>query len=333
MGLRSYIAKRTAYTIVLLLFVITLNFIIFEVMPGSPIDALASTGKLHSTTVRDSVIAKFGLDKDVFTRFRDYVVNMLTFQFGYSYYTDAPVSIEIFARLSDTLLLIGVSTLLSIVVGVFLGVITASRRGGVFDSAAVTGSLVTFSLPTFFMGVTAILIFFYYLHWFPLAHDQPDNWTLSPPNTGTFSGIVEFIQGRAQHLFLPVMVLFLFQYGGYLLLTRATMTEALTDDYILTSRAKGLSERTVLFKHALKNASLPIVTSIALGIGFILAGALITESVFAYEGMGWWILRSINNNDYPAMQAIFYIIALMVIIANFAADIILGLIDPRIKYG
>src|SRR6266571_8733359 len=100
-------------------------------MPGSPIDALASTGKLHSTTVRDSVIAKFGLDKDVFTRFRDYVVNMLTFQFGYSYYTDAPVSIEIFARLSDTLLLIGVSTLLSLGVGVFLGVITASRRGGV----------------------------------------------------------------------------------------------------------------------------------------------------------------------------------------------------------
>jgi len=333
MGLRSYLVKRSIYTFVLILFVITLNFIIFEVMPGSPVEAIASSGKLHDESQVREVIARFGLDKDVFTRFRLYAANMLTFQFGFSYYTSQPVGNEILGRVSNTLALVGFATLLSIVVGIFLGVVAASRRGGFFDSASVTGSLVTFSLPTFFMGLVAILIFFYYLHWFPVGHDQPDVWALYPPNTGTIGGVLGLIGGRLQHLFLPVMVLFLFQYGGYLLLTRATMIESLTDDYILTSRAKGLSEKTVLFKHALKNASLPIVTSVALGIGFIMSGAIITETVFSYEGMGQWILRSINNADYPAMQAIFYIIALMVIIANFLADVLLGIIDPRIKYG
>jgi len=130
-----------------------------------------------------------------------------------------------------------------------------------------------------------------------------------------------------------VTVLTLFSYGGYLLLTRATMMESLTEDYIITAKAKGLSERTILFKHALKNASLPIITSAAMSFGFLLTGAIITEQVFTYPGLGQWIWDAIIYADYPVMQAIFYMIALCVIIANFLADLVYGFIDPRVKYG
>jgi peptide/nickel transport system permease protein len=138
---------------------------------------------------------------------------------------------------------------------------------------------------------------------------------------------------RLQYIILPGAVLTLFTYGGFLLLTRACVLEVLPEDYIVTARAKGLKERTVLFKHALKNASLPIITSVALQFGFILSGAIITEGVFQYAGLGTAIYRAILYKETPIMQAIFYVIALCVIIANFIADLLYGVIDPRIKYG
>ncbi len=333
MGLRGYVLRRTVYTVVLVFFVITLNYLIFEVMPGNPIDTLVNPNRLRDPSQLDALIRRFQLDQDPFTRYVYYVKNMLTFEFGQSYVTGQPVSSEILVRVVNTLSLLGISTVLAIVAGMTLGVYSAARRGGVFDSTQVTSSLVWGSLPTFWMGLVFILIFFYYLRWFPIGHVSPDAWALNPPNLATLAGVAEYIRGRLSHLFLPVTVLFLFQYGGFLLLTRATMIDALTEDYVLTARAKGLNERTVLFRHALKNASLPIITAIALTMGFIFSGAIITETVFSWEGMGQWIYRSIINTDYPAMQAIFYIIALMVILANFISDILIGFIDPRIKFG
>jgi len=135
------------------------------------------------------------------------------------------------------------------------------------------------------------------------------------------------------HLFLPVVVLTLFLYGSFLLLTRATMMETLTEDYITTARAKGLKERAILFKHALKNASLPVITNAAIAIGFILSGAIITEQVFNIPGLGQWTWAAIPYKDYPVLHCIFYLTALCVIIANFIADILYGVVDPRIKYG
>jgi peptide/nickel transport system permease protein len=142
------------------------------------------------------------------------------------------------------------------------------------------------------------------------------------------------IFNRISHLIMPVGVLTLFQFGNYVLLTRATMLETLTEDYILTAKAKGLKERTIIFKHALKNASLPIITSSALAFGFLIGGAIITETVFSYPGIGWLTITSlIQNMNYPVLQALFYITALCVIIANFISDLLYGVIDPRIKYG
>ena len=141
------------------------------------------------------------------------------------------------------------------------------------------------------------------------------------------------IQGYFKHMFLPMLTLVLFQYGGFLLLTRATMMETLTEDYVTTAKAKGVKQRTILYRHALKNASLPIITSIAITFGFVLSGAIITETVFTWPGLGTWIWQAIQIKDYPVLQASFYIIALCVIVANFIADLLYGVIDPRIKYG
>ncbi len=169
-------------------------------------------------------------------------------------------------------------------------------------------SLVTFSLPTFWMGLLAIFIFAQTLRWFPGGGVSPNSWINGTPP------ILEQIAVRTQYLFLPAAVLTLYFYGGNLLLTRATVMMELNSDYITTARAKGLPERTVLFKHALKNASLPIVTNAALAFGGLLGGAIITETIFNWDGLGFWM------------------IALCVIVANFMSDILYGVLDPRIRY-
>ncbi len=330
MGLKGFIAKRFLYTIVLIFFVLTLNFVIFELIPGEGgvIENLIGAGKTFPPDQVKRLEHLYGLDQPLDVRYVKYMYNMATLQFGDSFRTRQPVLTDMAGFLPNTLVLLGVSTILSIVIGIGLGMLSAYKRGGILDSTSVVASLTTFSLPTFWMGLLAIAIFSYQLGWFPSGGRQPDFWTYLPPNN-----IWTVILTRIQYAILPVGVLTLFQYGFYVLLTRATMMEALTDDYITTARAKGLPERTVLAKHALKNASLPLVTSVALAFGSILGGAIITETVFRWPGLGLWTFLSIQFRDIPVLQAIFYLGALGVIIANFVADIIYGLIDPRIKYG
>lgn len=343
MGLRTYVLRRVIYSIILLLFVLTLNFIIFELMPGNPMETLASSGRLRPGQPEE-VMRLWGLAEPLHVRYMRYLYNMITGQFGISYFSFGQISKEIGGRLLNTLLLVGSSTIFSMIIGIFFGVLAAYKRGGLLDSASILTSLTTYSLPSFWMGMIFLLVFAYNLKWFPSAGSVPAEWALQgkwpePLWKGMLFGMqiaipsLTEITGRIQHLVLPVTVLTLFSYGGYLLLTRATMLEAITEDYILTARAKGLPERVVLFKHALKNASLPIITSAAMSFGFLLTGAIITEQVFTYPGLGKWIWDSIAFADYPALQAIFYIIALCVIIANFLADLLYGVIDPRIKYG
>ncbi len=327
MGLKTFILKRTVYSIMLIFFVLTLNFIIFTLMPGSPVEMLAASGRLRPGQAEE-VLALWGFDEPLHVRYGKYIVNMLTGQFGYSYYSTSPIVEEISDRLTNTFLLMGTSTVFAIVIGIVLGVFAAYMRGKLFDSASVVVSLTTYSLPSFWMGMILLLIFYYNLGWFPGAGSMPREWALNPP-----SNVLELISGRLSHLFLPALTLVLFMYGGYLLLTWATMLEALTEDYIITAKAKGLKVRTILFKHALKNASLPLITNIALSFGFMLTGAIITEQVFTYPGLGKWTWDAIYFADYPVLQAIFFIIAVSVIIANFIADMLYGVIDPRVKYG
>jgi len=327
MGLRSYILKRTGYSLMLLLFVLTLNFIIFDLMPGDPMAMFANPSRLQSAKQVEEMRALWGLDLPLHVKFVKYMQNMLTGQFGISYISGKYVASEVTERLLNTFMLVGVSTILSIIIGIILGVIAAHKRGSFFDSVAVLSSLVTYSLPTFWMGMIFLLIFSFRLGWFPSVGISSYSALNPPPN------ILVDIADRLWHLFLPCLTLTLFMYGGYLLLTRATMLEALTEDYIVTAKAKGLKERTILFKHALKNASLPLITNAAISIGFILSGAIITEQVFNYPGLGVWTWKAIDFTDYPVLHTIFYLVAVCVIAANFIADLIYGVIDPRIKYG
>jgi len=337
--LRGYLLRRLVNTLILLIFIIVLNFFIFELLPG---EQTAITNLFGNSRIRDPKIIQHlevvygvcrGFDSaghclptSVWDKFVHYFYNMLTLQFGLSQKTGQPVLADMGVRLLNTLLLLGVATALSLAIGIFLGVIASAKRGSTIDSGMVTISLTTYSLPTFFMGLILIIVFAQTLGWFPSGLVQPSTWILGPPPLFTQ------ILVRLQHLFLPALTLTLFAYGGHLLLTRATMTETLTEDYITTARAKGLPERTVMFKHALKNASLPIVTNAALSFGAILSGAVITETVFAWDGLGLWLYNAIQWKDYPVMQAMFYIIALCVIAANLISDVASGMLDPRIRY-
>ncbi len=330
MTLRGYILKRTAYTAVLVIFTIILNFIIFEAMPGVQGAIAALQGQPKATSQQYAFYEQqFGLNKPPLERFVDYFYRMLTFNFGISYQTQNYVVTDMIqsGRFVNTLILIGSSTILSIVIGVLLGVIAARKRGSALDSLGVTSSLTFFSLPTFWLGITFIFIFAFFLGWFPPGNVVPSIWAVQgkPP-------ILQEILVRFQHLFLPMMVLTLITYGGFLLLTRATMLEVLSEDYIVTARAKGLKERTVLFRHAFKNASLPIITASALAFGGILGGAIITETIFNWDGLGLWLFNAIFWKDFPVMQAMFYILALTTIAANFISDLFYGIVDPRIKY-
>jgi peptide/nickel transport system permease protein len=321
------------YTVVLVFFVIVLNFVIFEAMPGysGSLYTVLANPRL-STEQRNAQIALYGLSGDPWSRFLTYVRNLLTFQFGISYKDNLPVSelIVTSGRLENTLLLLGTSTVLSIVIGTLLGILVSKRRGSSMDNLLVTSSLTTFSLPTFFMGILLIFAFALTFRWFPVGNVTPTLW--GQTNNPVLPPLWLQLLIRAQHLFLPALTLTLFSYGGFLLLTRATMMETLNEDYILTARAKGLSGRVILFHHAFKNASLPLITASALSFGGILGGAIITETVFNWDGLGQWLYTAVLYKDFPVMQAMFYIIALCVIAANLISDILYGIADPRVKY-
>jgi peptide/nickel transport system permease protein len=328
MGLKAYILKRIIYTIILVFIVISINFMIFMLMPGDPAERLISTNKIGRADIIEKLRAQWGFDEPIHVRYAKYVVNMFTGQFGYSYRTNLPIALETFERLGNTLILVIPPEIAAVAIGITFGALASSKRGKWLDNLAVTASLTLYALPVFWIAMMLILFFSIYLGWLPSGHVFPDFWMLNPP-----TNILESFGTRLLYLILPWVTLFLISWGSYVLLTRASVLEAVTEDYVVTARAKGLKERTILFKHTLKNALLPIITEIAITFGFTLSGAIITEQVFIYPGLGWWIWRAIENNDYPVLQAIFFLIAVCVIAANFIADIAYGLIDPRIKYG
>jgi peptide/nickel transport system permease protein len=345
MGLKSFILKRFGYTVVVIFAILSINFIIFYLMPGDPMEFfMGRPGSIKDPELVKKLYHQWGFDVPPHERYFKYIVNMLTFQFGNSNAPSTPPVLNLIVeRIPNTLLLMGVSTILAILIGIILGVISAHRRGGYFDTSMVTSSLVLFSLPVFWLGMMLIGFFAMDLKWFPPGMTVPIDWVLPgpwPTPLATFNifgwqitipGFTE-IAGRLRHLFLPALTLTLFQYGNFLLLTRATMIEALTEDYIVTARAKGIKERVVLFKHALKNASLPIITSAALYLATIMSGAIITETVFNWPGIGLLTWKSIVTYDYPVLHVLFYIEAVIVVLGNFAADLLYGVVDPRIKY-
>jgi peptide/nickel transport system permease protein len=332
MGLRNYLVKRLIIALVLFFVVLVFNFFLFRlpifVLGMDPINLYIDPNMQAETIERirelygiPSANAGFG---EWFNHFLLYMQNMLTFQFGTSFDTFTPVVTEVMNRLPNTLILMGVSTIMSVIFGVIAGIITASRHGGKIDTAFITIGLSLYSFPVFWIGMLLLLFFAFYIPIFPIGK------SISYPVPDTPIG---YLLDLSWHLVLPVTTLTLAFFGGYMLLMRNTLVEVLTEDYILTARAKGLPERTVLFKHGVRNAFLPLITVIAINFAFIVSGAVLTETVFAWYGMGRLLFSALLAYDWPVTQAIFWMIAVCVIAANIIADVLYGIMDPRVKYG
>ena len=324
MGFKDYVGKRTLQGIVTIILAVTLNFILFRIMPGDPSRAVSGDPRVDTAT-RLALIAKFGLDRPLFEQFVLYVANLLKGELGISFVQIGRpvVSIILGRKMINTLILMGSSMFISFTLGIIFGVIAAWKRGTKLDISFIVVSLATYSMPVFWFGMLLLLFFSYYINIFPIAG------TITPgvvhPN------FLAYAKDYLHHLMAPMITLGVSFFGGYFLFMRDTILDVFTEDYMLTARAKGLSNRKVLFKHAMRNALLPMVSLMGVHITFLLSGAVMTETVFSWDGLGRLIYDSVRNNDYPVLQGIFLLMAVLVVVASIIADIVNAYLDPRIK--
>ena len=332
--------KKAAWSLFTILFVIVLNFFLFRVLPGDPARAGIRDPRLKKEAV-EILRARFGLDKPVIncfeslnpiklggcavnpmeTQFFIYARNMLQGELGFSYHTNRPVGDILAERLWNTVLLIGAGQILSIIIGVIFGVLAAWKARTPLDFAAVMASLVAWSLPTFWLGI--ILLFWGSGHGLPLAGKATPGASSLP--------LLQQWGDIARHMFLPTLTYTIVYMGEYTLIMRSSLMETLSEDYILTAKAKGLNAFQILKDHALKNAMLPLVTVIAINLGFTVAGAVQIEAVFSWPGLGGAIYEAVGRRDFPVLQGAFILIAVAVIAANFLADLTYTYLDPRVE--
>lgn len=334
MALRDFVIKRLITGVITIIVVVIFNFFLFRfpvflwgitpadlyINPQMPAETQERLRELWGIPPRSATF------EDWLNHFQRYFVNLLTFNFAYSFKPFRPVIELIVERLPNTLILMGVSTILAIVIGIIAGVYAASRHGRKLDIALVTVSLTIWSVPIFWLGLILILIFGFYLGLFPVT-----GGTISPPPytpKDPFGIFLDYLW----HLTLPALTLTISGFGGWLLLMRNSLIDVLTEDYIVTARAKGLDEKTVLFRHAVRNAMLPVVTSITLSLATLWSGAVLTETVFNWYGMGRLIVEALLAHNWPVADAVFYLMAISVVLANIIADILYAILDPRVRY-
>lgn len=337
------IARKIAWALVTILFVIALNFFLFRVLPGDPARAGIRDPRLTQEAI-EAIRIRFGLDKPVIncfqslnplelgdcmvnplqTQFFIYVGNLLRGELGISYHTNRPVASLLGELLWNTLLLIGLGQVLAIILGMALGIAAAWKSRTAVDYSALLFSLTAWSLPTFWLGI--ILLFIGSSYW-----GLPIGGRLTPGMVYESSWARWVDIGR--HLILPTLTYTIIFLGEYMLIMRSTLLDVLSEDYILTAKAKGLSTFQILRDHALQNAMLPMVTIIALNLGFTVSGAIQIETVFSWPGLGGAIFTAVQRRDYPMLQGAFLLIAVSVIFANLVADLLYSYLDPRVETG
>jgi peptide/nickel transport system permease protein len=320
-GTRGYLLSKILQALGTLLFVLVFNFFLFRVIGGDPARTLLRN-KLVSPEVVANLRKDFGLDKPLIQQFVVYVDDVRHGNFGLSYSTRRPVSEVIGERVQWTLVLIGVSTLGSVIIGIFVGIYAAWRRGSAFDVSSTGFSLVLYSMPEFWLGIMLLIVFSSMLGWFP------SRGVVTPG--ADLSGL-DYVVDVANHMFLPALTLTLAYIGEFALVMRSSLLDVMGEDYIQTARAKGLRDRLVRTKHAVPNALLPTVSLIALHIGFIIGGEITVETVFSWPGLGLLSYEALRAPDYPLLQGLFLLFSAAVIVANLVADILYGYLDPRIR--
>jgi peptide/nickel transport system permease protein len=327
--MRNYLVKRIVVSLAILWIVASLNFVIFQVLsPIRPENVMLNVD--FTPEVRAQLAGIYGIDRPIAERYLKYIQAMFTWNFGYSFQTLAPVAEEIAWRLPTTVLLLGSALVATILVGIPLGIVAASRRGSKIDVATIGSGLFTWGVPTFFIQLLFMLFFSYYCFiTFGVKVFPERGLYTTPPPTAPLA----FIADVAWHLAMPILTLVVASFGSWALYTRSLLLDALTQDYIVTARAKGLSERTVLYRHAFRSTLPPIVTIIALAVPGVVGGAVITEWIFTIPGIGRWYLNSMLAADYPVVQAVLFIYAVLMVFANLVADLLYGVLDPRIRVG
>ncbi len=322
----KYLLRQIGIYLVAFWVSLTLNFILPRMMPGDPVTALVARmrGKLNPAEIEAIRVAYGFSNRPLWEQYFQYLGHMLRGDFGLSISAyPVKVSTVISTAFMWTILLGIVTLLLGFLIGTFLGVIVAWRRGSFLDSILPGVFSFTGSFPYFFLAMVALFFLGFELKWFPMAHSYSDK--VSPAWSWSFISSVAF------HLVMPAGTVILVSIGGWLVGMRSTMIGVLAEDYIVMAEAKGLPQWQVMFKYAMRNAILPNMTQFGMAVGFILGGQILTELVFSYPGLGFQLVRSVSTHDYPLMQALFLMITLAVLGANLIVDLLYVRMDPRVR--
>jgi peptide/nickel transport system permease protein len=316
----QYLIRRLLIAIPSLLGISVVLFTVLALAPGDPFEELA-TNPAIPPEVRAALRAKFGLDDPVFIRYFRWLVAMVNGEWGYSFVSRVNVDTLILQRLPTTLIIIGASQVLALMVALPVGVFAATRPYSIFDQLANTIAFIGFSLPSFFTGLLLILLFSIYLDWLPFVYRadiEATGW--------------RFVWEHIRQSIMPVAVLGLFQGAAWTRFVRSAVLDVIRLDYVTTARAKGLQEKVVITKHVVRNALIPVVTLVALQMPAVFGGAIVTEQIFRVPGIGSLLITAILANDTPVIMAVTFVFACLVVFFNLLADILYGWLDPRISY-
>jgi peptide/nickel transport system permease protein len=323
-----YLMHRLGFFVLTLWAAVTVNFFIPRLMPGDPASAMMARfhGRVNPTAIHAMEIA-FGVDtsQSVWSQYVGYLHNTVTGNFGTSLtYFPLSVSSQIALAVPWTLGLIGVATVMAFVVGTLIGTVSGWRRGGAVDSIVPPVFVVTSALPYFWVGMILILVFSVWTNG-ALPNDGAYDFDLTP------SLSMPFVSDVLMHAILPAATILITSIGGWILTMRNNMVTVLAEDYVRMGRAKGLSNRRIMYQYAARNALLPNLAGFAMSLGFVVAGAILVEYVFNYPGLGYMLLNAVNNLDYPLMQALFLMITVAVLVAVLICDFLTAWLDPRAR--
>jgi peptide/nickel transport system permease protein len=324
MGKVNFFIRRTVQLVVTLWAVATVLFLLFRLMPGDPTSYIVSPQM--TPEVRQQIIANYGLNDPLHVQYVRYIENLATLDLGRSFKTNEQVASILLTYLPNTLVLMLTAFTIAYTIGVTTGVLTGWYRGSDFEKGAVVTALVGRSVPSFWVGILVLWVFGATLGWIPMS-----GMTAIGTEPSGFLDMVLSI-GFLHHLIAPVVVLAFYYMGYPLLIMRNSMLETLSEDFIDICRAKGLTERAIMFKHAARNAMLPVLTAAAIAIGYAIGGSVLIETVFGWPGIGREMIRAVLRRDYPVAQGTFLVLALSVVVMNFVADLLYGVLDPRVTY-
>lgn len=315
-----YVARRLLIALPTLLVISFVIFAILALAPGDPLSQFAANPNVPAE-VRENIKRSLGLNQPWPIRYVKWLMSVGRGDFGFSFGSRVPVIDLIKQRIPQTLWVVGIAYVISILIAIPVGILSAVKQYSLFDQVATTFAFIGFSVPTFFTGLLLILLFSVKLNWLPLVYDT----SLKVTDLASFGR-------QLRQMVMPVAVLALFEAASVTRFMRSSMLDNLPLDYVRTARAKGVSEERVVMRHVLTNSLIPVVTLIALGVPSIFAGAIVTEQIFRVNGIGELLIRSIQNSDTPVVMAITFIYAVLVVLFNLVADVLYGVLDPRIRY-